>query len=138
MVEDFIDRTGMNPRRFGARALGDPGFITGRNRRRRPMRMSTAGQLLAFMGEVPYEAFVLPEIEAFLSETGTQAYLFGEHSVRDPSYVCRLRQGRLPLLRTIGRSRGWIGIHCTADQRRRIWTATTQGARGASAGRRID
>ena len=53
------------------------------------------------------EAF-LADVEAFLSERGMEASLFGRNALKDPNFVFDLRRGRCPNLRTIQRVRAFM------------------------------
>jgi hypothetical protein len=50
----------------------------------------------------------LVDVEAFLSERGMEASLFGRNALKDPNFVFDLRKGRFPNLRTIQRVRAFM------------------------------
>jgi hypothetical protein len=45
----------------------------------------------------------IADVEAFLTERGMEASLFGRDTLKDPNFVFELRKGRCPNLRTIER-----------------------------------
>jgi len=53
------------------------------------------------------ESFLV-DVEAFLSERGMEASLFGRNALKDPNFVFDLRRGRCPNLRTIQRVRAFM------------------------------
>ena len=126
MVNDYLARHRISPRRLGKLALGKPGFISGWRLNGATMLLKNCDGLLGFMGEPPFRPYLLRECEAFLAATGFRAYVVGRYSLKDPSFLCRLRKGRSPRLTTLANSRLWMGNHCTAEQRRMIWRAVMQ------------
>lgn len=55
----------------------------------------------------------LTDVEAFLSERGMEASLFGRNALKDPNFVFDLRKGRCPNLRTIQRVRAFMTAGAT-------------------------
>ena len=108
--------------------MGDPGFIGCRFSRGRSARLVTVDRALGFMGEPVFRPFLLGELEAYLAITGIQAYLLGERSVANPSFVCRFRSGQPPLLRSLDRTRRWMHVNSTAEERIQIRTAALKNA----------
>ena len=121
-IDGYIERHRISGRRFGEVALGDPGFIAPLARGR-SLRLDTADRLLAFMGESPIGPAFRREVEAFLSETRTKAYLLGFDAAGDPSFVARLRKWVSPRLATVDRVRAWMDRDCNDAQRRAIRAA---------------
>lgn len=121
-IADFIARRGLSPRRFGAAALGDPGFVAGLARGRSPF-LSTADRVLAFMGAEPAGPRFRSEVEAFLSVTGVKVSVFGLEAAGDTAFVSRLRAGRSLRLSTVDRVRAWMARHASAAERRAIGDA---------------
>ena len=127
----------MSMRHFSLLAVGDPGFVGCRFSRGRSARLVTVDRALGFMGEPVFRPFLLGELEAYLAITGIQAYLLGERSVANPSFVCRFRSGQSPLLRSLDRTRRWMHANSTAEERVQIRTealknAGVRRARGSS------
>ena len=106
----------MSGRRFGREALGDPGFAASLKRGRR-LGLGAADRLLVFMGHAPLGPAFRREIEVFLRETGTKAYVLGEQAAGDPGFVERLRRGASFRLVTVDRVRGWMAQHADAPAR---------------------
>ncbi len=115
-VNAFLARTGMSPARLGKQALGDPSFVSRLNCGRTPI-LRTADSVLVFMGEAPLGPAFRAEVEAFLSVTGTKAYLLGADAVSDPSFVPRLRRGSSPRLDKAQQVRDWMATHCREADR---------------------
>ena len=92
LLRAHLGRTGTSGRRFGVEALGDPGFAASLARGRR-LGLKTADRVLAFIGTAPLAPAFRREVEAFLTNTGTKAYVLGEQAAGDPSFVERLRRG---------------------------------------------
>ena len=118
-IAEFIARHGLSPRRFGAAALGDPGFVAGLARGRSPF-LSTADRVLAFMGAEPAGPRFRREMEAFLAVTGVKVSVFGLEAAGDTAFVSRLRAGRSLRLSTVDRVRVWMAGHASAAERRAI------------------
>ena len=118
-IADFIARHGLSPRRFGAAALGDPGFVAGLARGRSPF-LSTADRVLSFMEAEPAGPRFRREVEAFLSVTGVKVSVFGLEAAGDTAFVSRLRAGRSLRLSTVDRARAWMARHASAAERRTI------------------
>ena len=57
------------------------------------------------------------EVEAFLRQTGTKGYVFGELALNDPSFVDRLRRGASFRLATVARARSWMAGQACARAR---------------------
>ena len=112
----------MSPHALG-QALGDLTLVR-RLEEGRAVRLDTADKVLEFMGEPGLRALVLEEIEAYLTITGTKAYVLGLEAVGDRSFVPKLRKGLSPYLSTINELRAWMGTHSTVDERRAIGAAT--------------
>ena len=107
-----LKRTGLSGRRFGARVLGDPGFVASLMKGRRT-GLVTADRVLGAMGLAPIGPAFRREVEAFLAATGTKVYVLGEAAAGDPSFVERLRRGASFRLATVDRVRGWMeGAAC--------------------------
>lgn len=116
IVNAFLARTGMTPARLGKQALGDPSFVSRLNCGRTPI-LRTADRVLVFMGEARLGPAFRAEVEAFLSVTGTKAYLLGADAVADPSFVPRLRRGSSPRLDKAQQVRDWMAAHCCEADR---------------------
>lgn len=137
LVTEYRRSRCMSMRHFSLLAVGDPGFIGCRFSRGRSARLVTVDRALGFMGEPVFRPFLLGELEAYLAITGIQAYLLGERSVGNPSFVCRFRSGQSPLLRSLDRTRRWMHVNSTAEERIQIRTAalknaTVRATRGSS------
>ena len=117
IVTEYRRSRCMSMRRFSLVAAGDTSA-----------RLDTVDQALESMGEPVFRPILLGELEAYLAITGIQAYLLGERSVGNPSFVCRFRNGRSPLLRTLDRSRRWMHVNSTAAERLEIRTAALKHA----------
>ena len=122
-VAAFRERHGVSARRFGAEALGDPGFVFSQERGR-SVRLATADHVLAYMGHPPLGPAFRGEVEAFLEVTGAKASLLGAEAAGNPSFVCRLRRGASPRLRTVDRVRAWMAAHASAEEKGAIRART--------------
>ena len=109
----------MSERRFGAEAMGDPGFV-GSLARGRSLRLRTADRALAFMGCPPLEPLLKAEVEAFLAVSGTKASVLGEEALGDRAFVGRLRRGASPRLETFDRVRAWMAANATEEELRAV------------------
>lgn len=123
LVEAYLKRRGMSDTALG-KALGDGDLIRRRWRGGTSLRLDTADEVLEFMGEPPFRALVMGELEAYLAITGTKAYVLGGEALNDPSFVTRLRAGASPTLRTLDVVRAWMGAHSTAEERKAIGAVT--------------
>ena len=113
LLHTHLERSGTSGRRFGVEALKDPGFVASLAKGRK-LGLKTADSVLAFIGLAPLAPAFRCEAEAFLLLTGTKAYVLGEESVNDPSFVERLRRGASFRLETVERVRAWMGCHAGA------------------------
>ena len=113
LLHAHLERSGTSGRRFGIEALKDPGFVASLGKGRK-LGLKTADSVLAFIGLAPLAPAFRREAEAFLLLTGTKAYVLGEESVNDPSFVERLRRGASFRLETVERVRAWMGCHAGA------------------------
>ena len=78
----------------------------------------TADRVRGAMGLAPIGPAFRREVGAFLSATGTEAYVLGEAAAGDPSFVGRLHRGASFRLATVDRVRGWMaGAACEAGLR---------------------
>ena len=112
-----LKRTGLSGRRFGVRALRDPGFVASLMKGRRT-GLATADSVLGAMGLAPIGPAFRREVEAFLGATGTKAYVLGEAAAGDASFVARARRGASFRLATVDGVRGWMrGAACEAGLR---------------------
>ena len=127
-VAAFRERHGVSARRFGAEALGDPGFVFSQERGR-SVRLATADHVLAYMGHPPLGPAFRGEVEAFLEVTGAKASLLGAEAAGNPSFVCRLRRGASPRLRTVDRVRAWMAANSSAKESRAIRIRMAQECR---------
>ena len=107
-VDAHLRRSGTSGWRFGRDVLGDPGFVASLKRGRR-LGLKSADRVLAAMGAAPVGPAFRREVEAFLSESRTKPYVFGEQAAGDPSFVERLRRGVSFRLVTVDRVRAWMG-----------------------------
>ena len=123
-IAAFIARHGLSSRRFGAAALGDPGFVADLARGRSPF-LSTADRVLTFMGAEPAGPRFRREVEAFLAVTGVKASVFGLEAAGDTAFVSRLRAGRSLRLSTADRARAWMARHANEAERRAISDAVS-------------
>ena len=80
------------------------------------------------MGEAPIGSAFRREVEAFLSETRTKAYLLGLDAAGDPSFVARLRRGVWPRLATVNRVRAWMDRDCSEAIRAAMSARPLNGA----------
>ncbi|MDE0031389.1 MAG: helix-turn-helix domain-containing protein [Deltaproteobacteria bacterium] len=105
----------MSARRFGAEALGDPGFRV----------LASSGAVGAARDGGPRPGLHGPcalgpafrrEVEAFLEVTGAKASVLGEEAAGNRSLVGRLRRGASPCLRTVDRVRAWMTAHASAEE----------------------
>ena len=119
-VAGYLKRRRLSARRFGAAALGDPGFIGCRLKRGRTVHLYTADRILSFMGERPFSPMFRGEVEAFIAVTGTKASVLGQRATGNPSFVSRLRRGASPRLATVDRVRDWMVRQASARQQRAI------------------
>lgn len=60
---------------------------------------------------VAYRSPLLPEVEAFLAETGMTPTRFGNEALKDPLFVPQLRTGRDPGGRVMERVREFMRSH---------------------------
>ena len=114
-VAAWRERHGVSARRFGAEALGDPGFVFSQGRGR-SVRLGTADRVLAYMGHPPLGPAFRGEVEAFLEVTGAKASLLGAEAAGNRSLVGRLRRGASPRLRTVDRVRAWMAAHASVEE----------------------
>ena len=114
-VSAWRERHGASARRFGAEALGDPGFVFSQARGR-SVRLVTADRVLAHIGHPPLGPAFRREVEAFLAVTGTKASVLGEQAAGNRSLVGRLRRGASPCLRTVDQVRAWMAAHASAEE----------------------
>ena len=127
-IAAFLERRGMSARRFGAEALGDPGFVFSQARGR-SVRLATADRVLAYMGHRPLGPAFRREVEAFLEETGARATALGAEAAGDRSFVGRLRRGASPRLTTVDRVRAWMAaIRAGIEDRRDLVRAARSGS----------
>lgn len=124
LVEAYLARTRMSAQAFGLEAARDRDFVRARLAGGVSVRLDTADEVLEYIGEPPFGPLFRAEVEAYLSITGTKAYLHGQLALRDASFVARLRQGLSPTLDTVDTVRRWMGEHSTATERRAIAAAT--------------
>ena len=130
IVTEYRRSQCMSMRYFSVLAVGDSGFIGCRFNRGCSARLDTVDRAIGFMGEPVFRPFLLGELEAYLAITGIQAYVLGERGVGNPSFVCRFRSGRSPLLRTLDKARRWMHVNSTAAERLEIRTAALKNAGG--------
>ena len=118
-----LERSGVSGRRFGQRALKDPGFVASLKRGRR-LSLKTADKVLAEMGERPIGPAFAREVEAFLGASGTKPYVFSVQAAGGPSFVDRLHRGVSFHLATVDKVRTWMERHadeaCLAAMRRAV------------------
>ncbi len=103
----YLSQRGISGRRFGRKVLGDPGFVASVDRGRR-IGLRTADRVLAFMGEPTIGPAFRREVEAFLCHRGAKAYVLGQETTGDFSFVKRLRKGDSFRLETVDRVRAWM------------------------------
>ncbi len=118
-VTAWRERQGVSGRRFGADALGDPGFAS-TLARGRSVRLATADRVLAFIGHPPLGPAFRLELETYLAVSGTKLSILGEEALGDPSFVGRFRRGVSPRLTTVDRVRAWTAAHATEEEVRAI------------------
>ena len=136
-VDAHLKRSGTSGWRFGRDVLGDPGFVASLKRGRR-LGLKSADRVLAAMGAAPVGPGFRREVEAFLNESRTKPYVFGEQAAGDPSFVERLRRGVSFRLATVDRVRAWMAAHADAASRAAMARAVEGAAlleRGDGAGR---
>lgn len=131
-MQAFLERTGMPHTRLGSEALGEPTFFL-RVMRGRVPRLGTADRVLAYMGREPLGPRFRREVEAFLAVTRTKPHVLGSESVRDPSFVARLRRGKNPRLDTVARVRAWMEAHSSREEKRALRAmASEPGPKGGA------
>ena len=109
-VQAYLARTGMNERKLGAFAAGDPTLVS-RLMAGGSTKLHTADALLCYMDEPPIGPQFASEVEAFLSETGIGGRQFGSRAAGDPSFVTKLRNGAGLRLYTVERVRAWMRVN---------------------------
>ena len=117
-----LERTGISGRRFGQRALKDPGFVASLKKGRR-MTLKTADRVLAELGEPAIGPAFAREVEAFLEVGGVKTYVFGELAAGSPSFVERLRRGVSFRLATVDGVRAWMERNADDAARRAMHRA---------------
>ena len=105
-----LARHRISGRRFGQRALKDPGFVASLERGRR-LSLKTADKVLVEMGLPPIGPAFEAEVTAFLEAGGAKPYLLGEQGAGDGSFVARLRRGASFHLTTVEKVRAWMWKH---------------------------
>ena len=106
----YLARRRISGRRFGQKALKDPGFVASLGRGRR-LSLKTADKVLAEMGLPPIGPAFREEVEAFLESGGAKPYLLGEQGAGDGSFMVRLRRGASFHLTTVEKVRAWMWKH---------------------------
>ena len=109
-VQAYLAHTGMNERKLGAFAAGDPSLVP-RLMAGGSTTLHTADALLRYMDEPPIGPEFAREVEAFLSETGIGERQFGSRAAGDPSFVTKLRNGAGLRLYTVERVRAWMRVN---------------------------
>lgn len=132
-VREYLKREGMSRSRFGRIVLRDPGFVGARLNGGGSVTLKTADEIREWIGEMPFRALFCLEVEAFLLVAGLKPWAVGYQSVRQSSFLQRLREGSSPYLSTVDRVRGWMRAQASPSQRREILVAVT-GALAATVG----
>ena len=109
-VQAYLARTGMNERKPGAFATGDPSLVP-RLVAGGSTTLNTADALLRYMVEPPIGPEFASEVEAFLTETGIGDRQFRSRAAGDPSFVTKLRNGAGLRLYTVKRVRAWMRVN---------------------------
>ena len=109
-VQAYLARTGMNERKLGAFAAGDPSLVP-RLMAGGSTKLHTADALLRYMDEPPIGPQFASEVEAFLTDTGIGERQFGSRAAGDPSFVMKLRNGAGLRLYTVERVRAWMRVN---------------------------
>lgn len=112
-VDAHLKRSDTSGWRFGRDVLKDPGFVASLKRGRR-LGLKSADTVLVAMGAQPIGPAFGREVEAFLSESRTKPYVFGEQAAGDACFVERLRRGASFRLATVDRVRAWMADHADA------------------------
>ena len=126
-VTAWRERKGVSARRFGADALGNPGFASSLARGR-SVRLETADRVLAFIGYPPLGPAVRSELEAYIAVSGTKVSILGEEALNNPSFVGRFRRGVSPHLGTVDRVRAWAAAHASEEEVRTIRARLAEAA----------
>lgn len=109
-VQAYLARTGMNERKLGAFAAGDPSLVP-RLMAGGSTKLHTADALLRYMDEPPIGPKFASQVEAFLSETGIGERQFGSKAAGDSSFMTKLRNGAGLRLYTVERVRAWMRVN---------------------------
>ena len=118
---DFLEREGIGPSRLGRIAVGDPGFVARCLEHGGEVRLDTADRVLVCIGKPPLRAQLDRELDAFMALTGIKPWVIGWRSVRNASFVQRLRRGGSPYLSTVDRVRGWMHAQLRGRQRQAVF-----------------
>ena len=121
LERDFLEREGIGPSRLGRIAVGDPGFVARCLEHGGEVRLDTADRVLVCIGKPPLRAQLDRELDAFMALTGIKPWVIGWRSVRNASFVQRLRRGGSPYLSTVDRVRGWMHAQLRGRQRQAVF-----------------
>ena len=118
---DLFERAGIGPSRLGRLASGDSRFVRECIERGGEVKLKTADGVRVLIGEAPFGPRFRREVERFLNVTGARPWMVGWGSVRNPSFVPRLRRGASPYLSTVDRVRVWMHAQLRDGQRRAVF-----------------
>ena len=124
---DLFERRGITPSRLGVIASGDPGFVRRCIDNGADVQLDTADTARVEIGEPPFRAQFLRELELFMELTGMQPWAIGWCSVRNAAFVTRLFAGASPHLRTVDRVRRWMYAQLRGEQRWAVFGAAAAG-----------
>ena len=121
----YLKRDGMSASRFGRTVPGGPGFVG--QRLDRAVNLDTADRVRFDTSEPPFRPQLRRELDAFMALAKITPWVIDFNSVRNASFVARLRRGALPYLTTVDRVRSWKHSQLHGGERRAIWAAVADG-----------
>ena len=133
-VQAYLRLCGMSATRFGRLAVGDPGFVSKRLQPGRTVTLDTADRVRRFIGVLEFRPLFCWELDAFMQVTEFKPWILGWRSVRQTSFVARLRLGGSPHLATLDKCREWMREQVGTNDRWAICNAVAvKSANGAGA-----
>ena len=105
-VQTYLRLCGMSATRFGRLAVSDPGFVSKRLQPGRTVTLDTADRVRHYIGVLEFRPLFCWELDAFMQVTKFKPWILGWRSVRQTSFVARLRLGGSPHLVTLDKCRG--------------------------------
>ena len=107
-VQAYLQSCGISPSGFGRHVVGDPGFVSKRLQPGRSVTLDTADRVRRFMGVLEFRPLFCWELDAFMQVTKFKPWILGYRSVRQTSFVNRVRRGASPRLATVDKCRAWM------------------------------